>query len=1236
MPVRAAWEGYPVSRPNCADARRPSTTPRGAPVGSASSLPNEVRPPSSGTGSPQAAEARRLSTAETVGPKSPPGAATVPGSADPSARPRPADLRHRYTLGDTIGEGGMGVVISAFDKHLGRMVAIKLARNSQGGLDEESIRRFLGEAQITGQLEHPNIVPVHELGEDLEGNLYFAMKRIDGITLARLVDEVRTTGPEGRNYTLTRVLHVILKVCEAISFAHSRGVIHRDLKPSNVMIGSFGEVLVVDWGLAKAAGTADTPPPAEDALRAARTAAASASPRERDAARTPPEGTPAAAAGARASTERAPERIEDRDAPGKAARPLRDSTERAPAPASNHADPPATGAGDPPANREVHRSAIGGRSSSSGSVHVVPHAVTQVGTIMGTLEYMPPEQALGHVASLDQRSDVYAIGALLYEVLTLRPPFEAPQDRELVRRILQGELVPPSRRTREAAAQRAASPTQVAQTQVGAARVPAPAAPAAGEAIGTDTSSAPTDPFPGLEVPPELDAIVLKAMAVKPENRYATVESLRQDLLCFLEGMPISAYSEPFVRRVAKWMRRHPTILATSLTAAALLLVGGAIAFTVLRAQERERIQLLETKVAAEQRAAGEARLRMDALEEQRRRSEARARAYEAYQKAIDASTNRRPGRTPLAFLEEAVQLDPTFVEARSFLGGEYNDMGRPKEAVEAWRECSRIAGELGHHEQQARFLYWIGRTLQDRLGDARAALETYRELARVAPENVYGRIGQGFAFAMLGDMKAALEQALKARDLEPDFWEVHQILGYLYGQPNIRIAGPPNPLHDPARAIEELSRAIELKDDEASLWSNRATLYTNLNQYDKVAPDLERALKLSPRDPSGWILMGALRRQQRRYEEALTAYGRALALDPARIEANFNRGYVYLQLGRLEEALADYDRFVGVHPDNQSGRGRRAVVRLRLGDLPGAQEDLDVSIRSGQESEGSFHAAATCCVEAGHADLGLVYASRGLAVHPDSLHLRRLSAECRLRLGDEAGAVEDLDALAERTKQAAGDYLQIGRIAYDLQAWRIAARYLDQGLALDRDHVELQFYRAGCAYSLEDYETSIALFSRILATRPDDLESMIYRGAALRENGDFDASQRDLDAAAARSAVGSEAQFQRGLLRAKRGQVDLAREDFDRCLLADANHVRAMYHRGLLRLEHGEPKEGEADVRRSAALGYRDALWTLVELHERRAELDEARALLETIAKRWPALRPLVDPRLERLGKGK
>ena len=185
----------------------------------------------------------------------PTGGATLRGSGPPAETESPTLERSGqdslpisltlpdagYELGAMIGSGGMGEVLVAHDKRIGREVAVKRMR----GRSSEAVARFLREARIQARLDHPAIVPVHELGIDAEGRPFFTMKRLAGITL---LERLRAKGP------LNPLLRAFVEVCRAVEFAHAKSVVHRDLKPSNIMLGDYGEVYILDWGVARVVG----------------------------------------------------------------------------------------------------------------------------------------------------------------------------------------------------------------------------------------------------------------------------------------------------------------------------------------------------------------------------------------------------------------------------------------------------------------------------------------------------------------------------------------------------------------------------------------------------------------------------------------------------------------------------------------------------------------------------------------------------------------------------------------------------------------------------------------------------------------------------------------------------------------------------------------------------------------------------------------------------------------------
>jgi eukaryotic-like serine/threonine-protein kinase len=363
----------------------------------------------------------------------------------------PTDSRGRYTLARLHAEGGLGRVWIARDPVLNRDVALKELKPSPAR-HPEAWQRFLKEAQVTGQLEHPNIVPVYEFGRHADGHKpFYTMRFVRGQTLRQVVAEFHRRRGEGSDEPLERLrlLHALVSICNAISFAHSRGVVHRDLKPENVILGGFGEVLVLDWGLART--TAESKPGAQGIQ-------------------------------------------------------LTDSVEV---------------------------------------------QATLTGHILGTPAYMSPEQAEGRIDLIDHRTDVYGLGAILFEILTGRAPHVGDDSATMLKRIIQE----PTPRARDVAP----------------------------------------------SVPPALDAICAHAMEKNPTHRYPSSADLAHDVERYLADEPVSVYREPRSIRAARFVRRHRTMVSVA-TAAMLFLTIGAVVglFLWQAARDKRRADLLSLQSGIE------------------------------------------------------------------------------------------------------------------------------------------------------------------------------------------------------------------------------------------------------------------------------------------------------------------------------------------------------------------------------------------------------------------------------------------------------------------------------------------------------------------------------------------------------------------------------------------------------------------------------------------------------------
>lgn len=385
-------------------------------------------------------------------------AATLVTPSTVAAAPGASDVT-RFVRIRLHASGGMGHVWLARDKRLERDVALKELR---GEIDNAEVRRrFLVEARVTGRLEHPGIVPIYELVQD-GTEVAYAMRFLQGRTLsAALKDYHQNSKSAHSGLQRASLLQAFVSICNTVAFAHARGILHRDLKGQNVLLGDYGEVIVLDWGLAKEVG----------------------------------------------------QREEEASAPA-------------------------------PANLE-HGS------------HTLP------GQLLGTPHYMSPEQAAGAVGLIDHRSDVYSLGAILYEVLTGQAPF-ADQTHRDGDKSMYGLL----RRIREE------PPTRPRDLAAG---VPAP-----------------------------LEAICLRALAKDPAQRYQSASELGKEVQRWLADEPVEAHPDAWSVRLGRWARRHRTTVTALAVLTGAVLVGLTV-FSLLLNQERLRTDQARDRAERNFRKAQEA-----------------------------------------------------------------------------------------------------------------------------------------------------------------------------------------------------------------------------------------------------------------------------------------------------------------------------------------------------------------------------------------------------------------------------------------------------------------------------------------------------------------------------------------------------------------------------------------------------------------------------------------------------
>jgi serine/threonine protein kinase len=754
--------------------------------------------------------------------------ATVPTSADKSDNAASISIGTstsnglRFRVLRPHAQGGLGAVFVALDDELNREVALKQILDRHA--DDPSCRtRFLIEAEITGGLEHPGIVPVYGLGHYGNGRPYYAMRFIRGQSLKETIAAVHADeAQKGNSLALRKLLRRFVDVCNAIDYAHGRGVLHRDLKPANVIVGNHGETLVVDWGLAKLLERPETDSP---------------------------------------------------------------SQERALLP-----------------------------SSSGGS------ADTRPGSVIGTPAFMSPEQAHGDLDRLGPRSDVYSLGATLYSVLTGTVAFEKGDLATMIQAVQGGDFPPPRQR----------------------------------------------DPT----IDPALEAVCLKAMALKPEDRYGSARALADDVERWMADEPVSAWREPWSRRARRWMRRHRTAM-TTVSAAVLVAVAGLASVLAVQARANRELLGKNAELAdANRRVQARFELAHDAI----RAFQAGVNEDEMLKDAALEGLRNKLLRSAAGFYERLEKLleGQTDRASRSILAQSFDELGdliakigvRP-EALAAHRKALAIRRELAASgvDERTRLdmvqsLLIVG-NLAEQTGDlsgARAALDEALGLAEATA-----------AVFASDDTRAMLAKC-------------HTGLGTMQGHQN-----------QTALALESFNRALAM--------------------FEALARDNPGVTRFRADVAANEASIGVAQMRTNRFTEALAAFGVARDSFEALAKANPTDTRFQSELARTYGSLGDAQRQIGRPDEALASQLRARSIRETLAKANPAVTSFQSDLANAEATVASIQ------LDTGRTADALASFGQSLAIHralakanPAVIHLQQ----------NEAGALNELSWAQSRIGRSA------------------------------------------------------------------------------------------------------------------------------------------------------------------------------------------------------------------------
>jgi Flp pilus assembly protein TadD len=758
-----------------------------------------------------------------------PSSEEMPEKRDPSAR---------LQLHGEIARGGMGAVLKGRDVDLGRDVAVKVLLETHQG-KTEMLQRFIEEAQISGQLQHPGIAPLYELGQFADKRPYFTMKLVKGKTLATLL-----AGRKSPEEERTRFVGIFAQICQTLAYAHAREVIHRDLKPSNVMVGAFGEVQVMDWGLAKVlkeGGIADEKK------------------------------------------------------------------------AQQHSEV------------SVIRTQ---RSEGSSTPEVGSH--TQAGTVLGTPAYMAPEQARGDVDLVDERADVFGLGAILCEILTGQPPYVG-KGAEIAYKARTAKLEDALSRLEGCGA----DSDLIALTEHCLAAELWERPRHAGEVAGQVTA-----------YQQSVTERLRQAELAQTEARTRAEEEAKTRL-------------EAEARLTAERRARRMTLgLAAAVLLSLTLAGGGGLWHQQYLAGQREetarrQAELREAVAAALDKVAD--------LRQRARWGEARAVLEQVRQRlgapqAEDLRSQVEQAEADLALVD---RLDAARLKASMLMEGQFDKASAAREYEAAFREsgigaeteaaevvAERIRASAVREQLVAAVDDWALRVQEPErrawlLAVARAAdpdpwCDRFRDaavwkdraaLVRLAREAKVNELSPQILIALGTQLRSHGADAVPLltaaqRRFPSDFW-LNSGLGWASYEAKRW-----------EEAIGYYRAALALRPSDSAVYNNLGVALANKGRVDEAIAEYKKAIELDPTFTMPHNNLGNALAGKGRLDEALAEYRKAIELDPKNAYAHHNLGVALYRKGRVDEAIAEYQKAIELEPKHVKAHSNLGVALKDKGHL--------------------------------------------------------------------------------------------------------------------------------------------------------------------------------------------------------------------------------------------------------------------------------------------------------------
>jgi tetratricopeptide (TPR) repeat protein/tRNA A-37 threonylcarbamoyl transferase component Bud32 len=927
---------------------------------------------------------------EAAGTPESPAPEAVPSSLTPGEA-LPAQIG-RYHIEGEIAHGGVGIVLRAHDSAFQRSLAVKvlLAKHRD---KPDVAQRFLEEAQVMGQLQHPGIPPVYDLGELPDGRPYFALKLIKGQTLATLLKERQHPADD-----LPHLLTIFGQVCQTIAYAHSRGILHRDLKPSNVMVGAFGEVQVMDWGLAKVLGSQ-------------RKSATAIQPEE---------------------------------------------------------------------------------MSTIATVRTaVDDLLTQEGAVMGTLAYMAPEQARGQVDQLDERCDVFGLGAMLCALLTGKPPYVAPTKAEVYRQAKEAALTDAYGRL---------------------------------DACGADA-----------ELMQLAKACLTPERAERPRHAGVVAEAVTAYEAQVRERLQQAevARAQALVKVREERKRRRVTLALA--VAVVVLLLGGSVAGWWYQQQAAAQQRRLDEAQQGIEASLTEARKLREAGLQQVDNPSAWGSTLAAARTALEHARtllSQEPVLAETVLAQQTQQVQALLEADRKDwqLLAVYDQVRLEQSQWDLQRRSFKMAESYPRLQQAlAEYGLAIGGLKADkaaaRLRQRPSAVQPYvravlEECRTWVPKEEVGQ-RQWLTAVLAVDGDPWLKQFRQA--LAKGAWaEVEQLAAQAeVGRyhPAVLI-GLVRKLPEEARAGQVLLLRRTQQQYPGDFWVNFAlgdALYHSLSfsgvdrparaeelpVMNEAAAFLRVAVGLRPGNPTAHNNLGLTLMIQGDMKAAIACFKQALTLDPQQTSAHTNLGNALKVQGDLEGAIACYKKALILDPKYVPAHGSLGTALHRQGELKGAIASYKKVLDLDPKDAKAHYSLGTVLYEQGDVSGAIACCRKALALDPKLAPAHNNLGLALQAQGDLKGAMACYHKALALDPKYAPAHNNLGHALYNKKDLDGAIACYHKALTLDPKYAKAHFNLGLALEAQGDVQGAIECYTKGLMLDPKDAKAHNNLGVALQKQGD-------------------------------------------------------------------------------------------------------------------------------------